>query len=290
MEKGQNDMMDDIASGDFQMIYIASCGEGINAFHLVESTLVQFPDSDISVVKVPHIRSESQVDELIDKVRDIESLVVHTIVDSTLRAYLTRKGLDNHIVTIDLMGPILSKIHAFLNTPPLEKPGLYREIHHVDLKQVSAIDFALAHDDGLNPETLTDSEIVLVGLSRAGKTPLSMYMGVMGWKVANIPYVPGVPMPETLDQVDRRRVIALNINCEQLLSHRKMRQESLGADDIYAYSGREEVKEEIRHAQKYYITKGFSMINVSNKPIETSAEEISEMITRRFKADAHIRD
>ncbi|MEH0022240.1 MAG: pyruvate, water dikinase regulatory protein [Desulfobacter sp.] len=274
----------------FQMIYIASCGQGINAFHLVESTLVQFPDSDITVVKTPHIRTESQVDELIDKVRDIESLIVHTIVDSRLRKYLTRKGIENHIVTIDLMGPIISKIETFLDKAPLETPGLYREIHQINLQQVSAIDFALAHDDGLNPETLTDSEIVLLGLSRAGKTPLSMYMGVQGWKVSNIPYVPGVPMPETLDQVDRRRVIALNINAEQLLSHRKMRQESLGADDMYAYSGREEVEKEIRNAQKYYITKGFSMIDVSNKPIETSAEEITEMITRRFKGDAHIPD
>ncbi|MCG8688731.1 MAG: kinase/pyrophosphorylase [Desulfobacterales bacterium] len=282
-------MIDELASNKFQMIYIASCGEGINAFHLVESTLVQFPDTDITVVKMPHIRTESQVDGLIDKVKDIESLIVHTIVDSKLRKYLTRKGIENHIVTIDLMGPIISKIETFLDEPPLEKPGLYREIHQVDLQQVSAIDFALAHDDGLNPDSLTDAEIVLVGLSRAGKTPLSMYMGVMGWKVANIPFVPGVPMPETLDDVDRRRVIALNINSQQLLSHRKMRQESLGATDLYSYAGKEDIEEEIRHAQKYYITKGFSMINVSSKPIETSAEEIIEMITRRFKENAHIR-
>lgn len=281
-------MIDEIASNDFQMIYIASCGEGINAFHLVESTLVQFPNSQISVVKVAHIRSESQVDELIDKVKDIESLIVHTIVNSELRQYLTRKGIKNHIVTIDLMGPILSKIQAFLNKDPLEKPGLYREIHQIDLKQVSAIDFALAHDDGLNPATLMDSEIVLLGLSRAGKTPLSMYMAVMGWKVANIPYVPGVPMPMTLDKVDRRRVIALNINVEQLLSHRKMRQESLGTSDIYSYVSKQDIEDEIQNAQKYYITRGFSIINVSSKPIETSAEEIIEMITRRFMANAHM--
>jgi regulator of PEP synthase PpsR (kinase-PPPase family) len=281
-------MIDEIASNDFQMIYIASCGEGINAFNLVESTLVQFPNSEISVVKVGHIRSESQVDELIDKVKDIESLIVHTLVNSELRQYLTRKGIKHHIVTIDLMGPILSKIQAFLNKDPLEKPGLYREIHQLDLKQVSAIDFALAHDDGLNPDTLADAEIVLLGLSRAGKTPLSMYMAVMGWKVANIPYVPGVPMPKTLDAVDRRRVIALNINVEQLLSHRKMRQESLGTADIYSYVSKQDIEDEIQNAQKYYITRGFSMINVSSKPIETSAEEIIEMITRRFMANAHL--
>lgn len=278
-----------LGSSKFQMIYIASCGEGVNAFHLVESTLVQFPDYNITVVKVPRIRTESQVDDLIDKVKDIESLIVHTLVDSNLRRYLTRQGMEHHIVTIDLMGPIISKIETFLNCKPLETPGLYREIHLVNLEQVSAIDFALAHDDGLNPESLTDAEIVLIGLSRAGKTPLSMYMSVLGWKVANIPFVPGVPMPQSLDLVDRRRVFALNISPEQLQAHRRMRQESLGAKDIYAYSGKEEIEKEIEHAQKYYITKGFSMINVSNKPIETSAEEIIEMITRRFKAQAHIR-
>lgn len=273
---------------EFKMIYVASCGEGINAFNLVQSTLVQFPDNEISVVKVGHIRTENQVDELIEKVKCIESLIVHTMVNQDLRQYLTRKGIENKIVTIDLMGPVISKIEAFSKLTPLEIPGLYRETHQVDLKQVSAIDFALAHDDGLNPETIAQAEIILVGLSRAGKTPLSMYMSVMGWKVANIPCVPGVPMPESLKTVDRRRIIALNINVDQLLAHRKMRQESLGANDFYSYSSRKDIEKEIQFAQKYFVTSGFSMIDVSNKPIETSAEEIIEMITRRFKAEAHI--
>ena len=283
-------MMDQTVSNNFKMIYIASCGEGINASHLVESTLVQFPDSDITLVKVPHIRSESQVDDLLGRIKEVERLIAHTIVDPGLRHYLVKKAKEQGIVTIDLMGQVLDKIENFLGIAPLGTPGLYREIHQVDLKQVTAIDFALAHDDGLKPDSLEEAEIVLVGLSRAGKTPLSMYMGVMGWKVANIPYVPGVPMPGTLDKVDRRRVIALNINIEQLLAHRKMRQKSLGTPDMHAYSSRQEVEEEVKNAQRYYITKGFSMIDVSNKPIETSAEEIAEMITRRFKANAHMAD
>ncbi len=281
-------MIDELKSHKFQMIYVASCGEGINAFNLVESTLVQFPENEISVVKVPHIRTESQVDELIEKVQDIESLIVHTIVNQDLRQYLTRKGIQNSIVTIDLMGPVLSKIQTFLNEKPLEKPGLYREIHQIDLKQISAIDFALAHDDGLNHDSLDHAEIILVGLSRAGKTPLSMYLSVLGWKVANIPFVPGVSMPSRLTEVDRRRIIALNINVKQLLAHRKMRQESLGTRDFYSYSSRQDIEQEIKTAQRYYIQKGFSIIDVSSKPIETSAEEIIEMIMRRFKANAHI--
>jgi regulator of PEP synthase PpsR (kinase-PPPase family) len=282
-------MAQPLSNSGFQVIYIASCGEGINAFHLVESTLIQFPHNKITIVKVPHIRSEVQVDELIDKVKDMESIIVHTIVKSDLRQYLTRQGMAHKIVTIDLMGPVLSKIQSFLNQAPLEKPGLYRESHQVDLKQVSAIDFALAHDDGLSPESLDQAEIILLGLSRAGKTPLSMYMAVLGWKVANVPFVPGVPLPAILDEVDRRRIFALNINAKQLLSHRKMRQESLGVSEMKsAYASRKKIEEEIFTAHRYYIAKGYSILDISDKPVETSAEEIIEMITRRFKAAAHL--
>ena len=280
-------MIKEIFSRDFNMIYIASCGEGINAYNLVQSTLVQFPGNEITVVKMPHIRTESQVDELMQRVRDTESLVVHTIVNSQLRKYVTRQGMDQGIVTIDLMGPVISKIQTFLNEDPIEQPGLYRKIHQVDLKQVSAIDFALSHDDGLHPEDLPQAEIILVGLSRAGKTPLSMYLAVLGWKVANVPFVPSIPMPDIISGIDKRRIIGLDINADQLMAHRKLRQQDLGTSDIYSYSSKEGIKNEIAAVRRYFVTNGFSMIDVSNKPIESSAEEIIEMITRRIKQDAH---
>jgi regulator of PEP synthase PpsR (kinase-PPPase family) len=279
----------EVFKGKFHMIYIASCGEGINAFHLLQSALVQFPHNDITVVKVPHIRTEFQVEDIIEKAKSTGSLIVHTIVNRDLRQLLILKGSEQKVETIDLMGPLLSKIENFLENEPLEQPGLYRKIHYVDLAQVTAIEFALAHDDGMNYEDLTEAEIVMVGLSRAGKTPLAMYMAVMGWKVANVPLVIGVPMPDILKHIDRRRIIALNINLEQLSAHRKMRQESLGASDMYAYTSKKDIAREIEHARRYYLTHGYSMVDVSNKPIETSAEEIIEMITRRFKSEAHKR-
>jgi regulator of PEP synthase PpsR (kinase-PPPase family) len=280
-------MLEKIEDKDFHMIYIASCGEGINAYNLIQSTLVQFPNNNIIILKVPHIRTEDDVDDLIEKVIDTESLVVHTIVNSNLRQYITRKGIEVGIVTIDLMGPVISKIEAFLDKKPLEKPGLYRQIHQVNLTQVSAIEFALAQDDGVNPDNLPNAEVILVGLSRAGKTPLSMYMSVLGWKVANVPFVPGIPMPDILNQIDRRRIIALDINPVQLFAHRKMRQESLGVSKVTAYALKKDIEEEIKTARKYFISKGYSMVEVSSKPIETSAEEIIEIITRRFRTKAH---
>lgn len=283
-------IFEQVENNDFHMIYILSCGEGVNAYHQMQSTVVQFNNQEnVTMVRFPQVRSKEQIDDIIGKARDNDSLVAHTLVMKELRQYVKDKCQESGLVDLDLMGPSLTAMESFMKQKAFEQPGLYREQHSVNLDQVYAIDFALAQDDGVNPSNLTEAEIVLVGLSRAGKTPLSMYLAILGWKTANVPLVIGVPMPETLKQIDRRRIIALNINWEQLIAHRKLRRESLGTADIHDYSGKREVEREITEARQYYIKNGYTMIDVSNKPIETSAEEIIEIITRRFKSKAHKR-
>ncbi|MGL1932033.1 MAG: kinase/pyrophosphorylase [Desulfotalea sp.] len=275
---------------DFHMIYILSCGEGFNAYHLIQSAIVQFENSEnVTVIRLPEIRDFKQIDDVIAKAKNNQSMIAHTLVIEEMREYTKKKCIENDLPSIDLMGDALSGVEKFLGQKPMGKPGLYRDPHSVDLEQVYAIDYALAQDDGLNPARLCEAEVVLVGLSRAGKTPLSMYLAVLGWKAANVPLVIGLPMPEELKQVDRRRIIALNINPEQLSSHRKLRIGSIGKAEIYDYSAKSEIDREIIEARNYYLKSGFTMIDVSNKPIETSAEEIIEIITRRFKSNAHKR-
>ncbi len=272
------------------MIYILSCGEGFNAYHLIQSAIVQFENSEnVTVIRLPEIRDFKQIDDVIAKAKNNQSMIAHTLVIEEMREYTKKKCIENDLPSIDLMGDALSGVEKFLGQKPMGKPGLYRDPHSVDLEQVYAIDYALAQDDGLNPARLCEAEVVLVGLSRAGKTPLSMYLAVLGWKAANVPLVIGLPMPEELKQVDRRRIIALNINPEQLSSHRKLRIGSIGKAEIYDYSAKSEIDREIIEARNYYLKSGFTMIDVSNKPIETSAEEIIEIITRRFKSNAHKR-
>lgn len=241
------------------------------------------------MVRFPQIHTTQQIDDILSKARDNNSLVAHTLVKKEMRQYVIDQCQESGLIDLDLMGPALTSMEGFMQQNAIEQPGLYREKHSVDLDQVYAIDFALAQDDGVNPANLADAEIILVGLSRAGKTPLSMYLAVLGWKTANVPLVIGAPMPETLKQIDRRRIIALNINAEQLISHRKLRRDSLGTSDIHDYSGKREVEREIQEARQHYLKNGYTMIDVSNKPIETSAEEIIEIITRRFKSKAHKR-
>lgn len=273
----------------FTLVYVVSCGEGINGEHLVNSALMQFPQNEVTVVKIPNVRRSAQIESVVDKARDTGGIIVHTLVDPALRKILTQLALDHGVIEIDAMGRLLTNLEKVLQTTPVCKPGLYRQIHKIDLAQVKAIEFALAHDDGLNPYNLDKSEIVVVGLSRAGKTPLSMFLSVLGWKVANVPLVIGIPLPKEIDLVDPRRIIALMINPDQLLSHRKMRQRGLGASADGKYSLPAKVFEEVQAAQHIFKKRNYTTINVSNKPIETSADEIIEIITRRFKEKAHIR-
>jgi [pyruvate, water dikinase]-phosphate phosphotransferase / [pyruvate, water dikinase] kinase len=266
-------------------IYVISCGEAINGEQIIRSALVQYPKIQMPVIKVPHVRKIEQVIDVFKNVKITSGIIVYTIVNRNLRKKIDELGVQYNIITLDIMGPIFSHLTKIIKQQPISKPGLYRQFNNVDLNRASAIEFTIAHDDGLRPHTLTQAEIVLVGVSRSGKTPLSMYLAVLGWKVANIPLVIGIPLPEELFHIDRRRIIGLTINPNQLLIHRKMRQVSLGMGipGVSSYSSQEAIIEEMKAVRKLYKKYGFFVIDVTNKPIETSADEVIERIKRYFK-------
>jgi len=270
-------------------VYIVSCGEGINGEQIAQSALVQFRDNRMPVRKVPHIREKNQIEGIIEKAVKNSGIIVHSIVDSEIRNELIKQGKIHGIRTLDIMGHLLDALSDKQMKKPLSQPGLYRQHNQVDMYQVRAIEYSIAHDDGIGSDKLGDAEIVIVGVSRAGKTPLSMYLSVLGWKVANIPLIPGVPLPEEIYNIDKRRVIALTIKSGQLLEHRTIRQKRMGRSFINGYSSKESIMQEVKQARDIYRKAGFSVIDVSSKPIETSADEIIDKISRRFKEKSHKR-
>jgi [pyruvate, water dikinase]-phosphate phosphotransferase / [pyruvate, water dikinase] kinase len=142
----------------------------------------------------------------------------------------------------------------------------------------------------LNPNRLNEAEIVLTGVSRAGKTPLSVYMSMFGWKVANVPIVKGIDPPKELFHIDPRRVFGLQINTSHLIVQRVKRLKGLKNMSNEAYIDQRKVNEEIRYANSIFEKGGFTTINVTNKPIETTANEIIGMISERFGFDNRKKD
>jgi regulator of PEP synthase PpsR (kinase-PPPase family) len=174
-----------------------------------------------------------------------------------------------------------------LEQEPIAHPGLYRHLHQAYYDRVSAIEFSMSHDDGQRPGGWPQADVVLVGPSRVGKTPLSMYLAVLGWRVANVPLIPDVDLPPGLSQLDRQRAIGLTMEPGQLLFYRQQRQRRLGTRPLGAYADPSKIHEEIEYARAICRRSGFTVIDVTDKPIEASADEIADLITRRFGSRAH---
>ena len=268
-------------------IYIVSGGAGASGEQLVYTVLAQFPESRVPVITLGHVRRPEQIEDAVTQAQATCGTIVHTLVDGPLRSHLVQLAQERGVATIDLMGDLMSRLAELLGQQPAGHPGLYRQLHQDYFERVASIEFAMAHDDGRNPEGWPLADIVLVGVSRAGKTPLSMYLSVLGWKVANVPLVMELAPPSELFQLDSRRVIGLTIEPGRLLGHRQQRQRHLGAPGPSAYTDPVAIYEEVEAARQVFKQGGFSTIDVTDKPIEASADEIIALITRRFGAEAH---
>ncbi len=267
-------------------VYVVSGGVGASGEQLVRTTLAQFPDSPVSVIVVGNVRQAEQIEHVLAQAKSTGGTIAHTLVEDPLRRVLVERAQALGVTAVDLMGPLLSHLSQALGLPPLGHPGRYRRLHRAHFERVAAMEYSLAHDDGKDPASWSQAEILLVGVSRTGKTPLSLYLAVLGWKVANYPLVTEVKPPQELFAVDPSRVIGLTIEPGQLLLHRQQRQMRLGASGPSPYIDPETVYEEIQVARRLFLRSGFAVLDVTDKPIETTADEVIRLITRAFPEES----
>jgi hypothetical protein len=262
-------------------IFIVSGASGASGEQLVHTVLAQFPESRVKVITIPNVRFESQIAEALERAKAAQATLVHTLVDAGLRTRLVTLAAEQGVTAIDLMGVLLERLSQVLGQKPAGQPGLYRQLNKAYFDRVAAIEYTMAHDDGKNPENWSQAEIVLVGVSRSGKTPLSLYLSVLGWKVANVPLVPGLDLPPELFQLDPQRVFGLMVDVGQVLAFRQQRQQRLGVIGQSDYTDPEKIHEELQYAAKICQRGGFTSINVTDKPIESIADEVVRLITAR---------
>ena len=255
-------------------IYILSGGAGASGEQLVHTVLAQFPASQVRAITLPNIRTAGQVEQAVVQAAKVGALLVHTLVDSELRGQLVALAGEQNVPAIDLMGPLLAQLAESLGQPPLEQPGLYRKLNQAYYERVASIEYSMAHDDGQNPEGWGQADALLLGVSRVGKTPLSLYLSVLGWKVANYPLVRGIELPAQLYQVAPDKVIGLTMQAGQLLEFRRQRQRRLGTVGPSSYTDPAKILEELEFAKALFTQHHFRVLDVTDKPIETTADEI----------------
>lgn len=263
-------------------IYIVSGGKGIAGDVMVQSTLIQFPDNKIPVIVVPDVITIEKLNATIDEAVKTNGIIVHTMVDTDMRAKLVEGCKIKAVYTIDLMGELSEYVSRLLGKEPVRIPGLFRKVNQEYFDRITSIEFTLAQDDGLNPSKLKHADVILTGVSRAGKTPLSVYMAMFGWKVANVPLVNGIEPPDELFQVDPGRVFGLTITVNNLVNQREKRVANMGSFNSEQYINPREIRNELDYAESIFRRGNFTIIDVTNKPVESTANEIVRYITQRY--------
>lgn len=257
-----------------RQIVIASDATGRTAEMVVRAALVQFQGAEVRLHLRPHLRTPADVRAAVRAAAKVGGLIVHTLVQPELRHLMLTEGRAREVPTIDLLGPLLLRIEDLLQLSPLAKPGLFREMDDEYRRRFEVVEFAVKHDDGQDPQGLPQADIVLVGVSRTSKTPLSMFLAGRGLRVANVPVVHPLPLPEELARVDSRKVVGLTIRAERLLELRRSRLQQMETPPKFPYADPRQIWTELEYAQDVCGRAGWPMVDVTDKSIEEVAAEV----------------
>ena len=266
-------------------IYIVSDGTGRTAEQALNAALAQFGNVKVNLIRRPKVRTEQRVINVIKEAKENDGFIVHTLVTDKLREAMLRGGRKNNVDTIDLMGGLLARLSEEFSVSPAEKPGLFGQLNKTYFRRIETMEFAFHHDDGQRVNELKKAEIVLLGVSRTFKTPLSIYLAFKGWFVANVPIVMGQEFPPIINKLLASNVFCLDTNARALAELRRARQSYLGGA-VGDYDDIEYVRMELMYARNIFSKNpGWAIINVTNKPIEEIATEILTLKGKRGKGD-----
>lgn len=261
-------------------VYVLSDSIGETGELLSKAALSQFNSGNFEIRKFPYITDKEQILEIFEEAKNEPSIFIYTIVIEDLREYLRKLGKEYNIPTVDLMSPALDAISSILGYDPVRESGLIRRLDENYFKKVDAVEFAVKYDDGKDPRGIKKADIVLVGISRTSKTPLSMYLAHKNYKVANVPLVPEVNPSEELFEKDPRRIIGLISDPDKINEIRQERLKALGLDNNANYASMERIDMELEYSQSIMERLGCIVINVSNKAIEETARIIIDHLKK----------
>ncbi len=265
-------------------IFILADGTGETAATMIRAAVVQYADLNINIVRCKNVRTEEQIESLIEDVSAQKGIIVFTMVSPQLSKKVMDSAAQKGILTVDLMGPLLSALDNYLGrTNSGHTAGLLRAVDDQYFKRIEAIEFTVKHDDGKTLTHLDQADIVLVGISRTSKTPLSIFLSHKGWKVANIPVVLNTPLPEELFKVDQRRIVGLTIDPASLTRIRKKRLEKFGQDPGGEYANIAHVQKEIEYIGEIFKqNRRWPVFDVTDRALEETAAEIVRVVASRL--------
>lgn len=256
---------------------LVSDATGETAEKVMQAVIMQFADVTVTTEKYRHVLTREQAEDIVGLI-PANAMVCTTLVDPVTREVFERASVGAPWRHIDLIGPAVQQVAAFVGARPLAKPGL-RHSTTINQRRAAAIEFAVRHDDGVGLQTLEQADIVLVGVSGGGKTAISMYLATKGFRVANIPVVYGIDLPDQLDRMAPDKVIGLYVTAEKLAEAREERIRRLGSRIRTGYTQLDDIRREVQAAQDLFAQRQWRSLDVTSMAFEEAAAAVESLIT-----------
>jgi len=267
---------------DAKVIYVVSDSTGETAERVTRATLLQFPDHSVKLRLERRVRDRRGLTAILENASSQGAMIVFTLVRPELRDHFNDEATKLGVRHVDVIGSLIHQIGDYLEADPVNIPTGEMPLSEEYFRRVEAIEFAVKSDDGKEPRNLHKADLVLVGVSRTSKTPLSTYLAGRGLKVANVPLVLGVEPPDELYQLPGYRVVGLTIDVDQLIGIRKHRLQQLGMPPDANYGLRDHVKSELEYAHTILRDNPeWMVVDVTNCAIEETATIILEALKDR---------
>lgn len=267
------------------LVFAVSDATGGTAEAAAKAALAQFAGvGEVRLRLFPHVLDRRAIETLMAAAQLQGALVVYTIVEPDLRSHVKSVAEDLEVPAVDLLGPLVNRLAQHLDRVPLAVPGLGHTTDAEYFRRIDAVEFTVRNDDGKEPRNLRRADIVVVGISRTGKTPLCHYVAQRGFKAANVPLVLDVPLPPDLEEVDPRRVFGLTIDPAQLMKIRQTRILALGMAPGTDYGEMQHIRRELEYARKVFAEHpGWTVIDITRKAVEETATTVLQAYRESFE-------
>ncbi|MEW6766712.1 MAG: pyruvate, water dikinase regulatory protein [Pseudomonadota bacterium] len=273
-------------SGSYFHLHMISDSTGETLITVARAVAAQY--ANVSPVEhvYPLVRSQKQLDRVLAEIEETPGIVLFTLLEKDLVSRLEAKCREINIPSLSIIGPVMQLFQAYLGTETSPRVGAQHTLNAEYFKRIDALNYTMMHDDGQHVDGLEDADVVLVGVSRTSKTPTSIYLANRGVRTANVPLVPGIPIPRELEVLKKPLVVSLQATPERLIQVRQNRLLGIGKSGDDTYIDRQSVTEEVALSRKLAAKYGWELLDVTRRSIEETAAAVMKLYADRQRQKA----
>ncbi|HVX75922.1 MAG TPA: pyruvate, water dikinase regulatory protein [Bradyrhizobium sp.] len=269
-------------TGNYFHLHLVSDSTGETLITVARAVAAQYANVTPVEHVYPLVRSQKQLDRVLDEIEEAPGIVLFTLLEKDLVSRLEAKCKEINIPSLSIIGPVMQLFQAYLGAATTGRVGAQHTLNAEYFKRIDALNYTMIHDDGQHVEGLEEADVVLVGVSRTSKTPTSIYLANRGIRTANVPLVPGIPIPHQLESLKKPLVVSLHATPERLIQIRQNRLLSIGAGaGNDEYIDRQAVADEVAFARRLSAKFNWAHLDVTRRSIEETAAAILKLFADR---------